>query len=50
MFKKREHALSAVEQKITKTRSARAQIELERRKAQRDFATLNVDSKRNAKT
>ncbi|GMH77998.1 hypothetical protein TrST_g10603 [Triparma strigata] len=49
LFKKREHALSAVEQKITKTRSARAQIELERRKSQLDFATLNVDSKRNAK-
>ncbi|GMH91714.1 hypothetical protein TL16_g12133 [Triparma laevis f. inornata] len=49
LFKKREQKLSDVEQKITKTRSARAQIDLERRKSQLDFATLNVDSKRNTK-
>eukprot|EP00518_Triparma_eleuthera_P016266 CAMPEP_0197562540 /NCGR_PEP_ID=MMETSP1320-20131121/27106_1 /TAXON_ID=91990 /ORGANISM="Bolidomonas sp., Strain RCC2347" /LENGTH=724 /DNA_ID=CAMNT_0043124283 /DNA_START=182 /DNA_END=2353 /DNA_ORIENTATION=- len=48
LFKKREQKMSAVEQKINKTRSARAQIDMERRMSQLAFATLNVDSKRNA--
>ena len=49
LFKKREYAMSTVERKVDKVRSARAQIEVERRKNQLDYAILNVDSKRNAK-
>ena len=34
LFKKREQKMSAVEQKINKTRSARAQLDMERRMSQ----------------
>ena len=49
LFKKREFALTNIEKKIDKTRSARAQIDTERRKNQLDYAILHVDSKRNTK-
>jgi len=49
LFKKREFALTNIEKKIDKTRSARNQIESERRKHQLDYAILHVDSRRNVK-
>jgi hypothetical protein len=49
LFKKREFEVSAVEKRLEKTRSARAQIEMERRMNENEYASLNMDSKRNSK-
>jgi len=49
LFKKREFEVSAVEKKLEKTRSARAQIEVERRKNEMEYSSLNVDARRNKK-
>ena len=49
LFKKRETKVAQISANISKTRNAKSQIEVERRRYQVEYATLVIDSKRNAK-
>jgi len=49
LFKKRETKVAQIAAKISKTRDAKSQVEVERRRYQVEYATLVIDSKRNSK-